>query len=206
MMMNPAGTLMSTMKDIFSVKSLQTVLYGFGGFAGALGIPQFFLSQTTWWAQPVVRTLAPVVTTGILATLAWYALGDRDAVRTVVTGGLVASGWRAVSEVVPASQKASFPIPLLAGLGDAQSDAFRRAIEGEIVRQLQSEGLSAYATVDEIRRLGMNGMGAYATVSDMTRAADGQSGFHGLPQPRTLMPSGVGFADEFDPKTMRERF
>ena len=195
--MNPAATLMGTVKEVFSTESVQTIIAGRAGFGGALALPQAALSGWSMYngseiQNKVVRVASSGVATALLATAAAYFTKDRQIVRNVITGGLIATGWRGVSEAVPADKKSSFPIPLLSGMGDAQSDAFRTAIEAEIVKQLQSEGVSGYLTLDQARRAGMAGMGAYVTPSELSAA--------------TMHPVGIGVADEFDPKQARERF
>ena len=191
---NPSATIMGQLKDIFSVKSVQTIFAGLIGFGGALALPQMAASAVKLDlyfkadAQgSVVRVLSSGVATGLLAFATGWLTKDRDMVKTVTIGGLIATGWKVLSEMVPADKKATFPIPLLAGMGDSQSEAFRRAIEAEIVKQIGVEG---YATQDQIARA--VGVSGYATPAQLERAAN-------------LTPVGVG-ADEFDTRAMSERF
>lgn len=190
---------MSSIKDVVSVDAVKTAVAGLAGFGGALGIPQAVLSSTEAWKNPWIRVGASLLTTALLGVVVNYVTKDRELVKTAITGGLVATGWRGLSEAVPADKKASFPIPLLAGMGDAASDNFRRAIEQEIVQQLNQNGVSAYLTPGQADRaqVQMNGyrrnMGAYLTPGQVDRA----QGF---------ALSGMGRADEFDTKSIAERF
>jgi len=191
---------MSQLKDVFSVKSVQTIIAGLVGFGGALALPQIAaqtlkveLYNKADATGSVVRVLSSGVATGLLAFAAGWLTKDSTVVKTVTIGGLIATGWKGLSEMVPADQKAKFPIPLLAGygMGDSQSDAFRRAIEAEIVKQIGNEGVSGYATPEEVQRA--VGFSGYATPEQVARAA-------------SMTPVGVGRSDEFDPRATVERF
>lgn len=187
---NPAAGAMNIFKDMFSVDTVKSMVLGLLGFGTALALPQMVLSQVELYrTQPIVRVLAPLVVTGLAAALVGFVTKDKNMIKTTLTGGLVATGWRALSEVVPAEKKPTFPIPLLAGMGDAQSEAFRKAIEGEILKQLNAEGVSGYLTPGQVENaVRQGGMSAYLTPGQVERA------------------TGMGARDEFSPRAMAERF
>lgn len=190
---NPATALVGTFKDLISLDSLKTVITGLLGWGASLAGPQALLSTTTVWTYPAVRVLASLVATGVSAVAAGYLTKDREVVRNIVVGGLIGTGWRALSEVVPAASKATFPLPLLAGMGDPQTEAFKRAIEGEIQAQLKRNGMSAYLTPRQAIAAQPQGMGMHGYLTP-GQVADAQ----GIPL--------SGLNDEFDTRLVAEKF
>lgn len=205
---DPIGSVMGVLKEAFSKETLTAAVQSGLGFGGTLGGSKLLFNSFAMLNTPVGRVGTNLVVT-ILETLLFGAVGGAKLGARILTGGLLATIWQGVSEAVRGTPAAQW-VPTL---GEGPEDAeFRRAIEGEVLRELrgggrytdegmsiylpaagvnyvQPAGASAYMTGREADKLAYNGVGAYMTERELDRA------------------SGMGDAEEeFSAATAPERF
>ena len=197
---NPVASIASRIEEAFSQEGIGDFLQGLVGFGGSLAGSQLITTQMIKDANtPLGRIISTLGTGLILSALSGYV--SPKAPKRVFFGALLATGYRALSEVVPAEKKATFPLPLLAGMGEDTD--FRKVVEAEILKNLRARGVSGYlppAGLANYRRPA--GMDAYLTESE----AAGMGAYLTESEAAGLVPSGVGYADEFSGGDAPERF
>ena len=200
---------MGVLKEAFSKETLMAAVQSGLGFGGALGGSKLLFNSFAMLNTPVGRVGTNLLVT-ILETLVFGAVGGAKLGARILTGGLLATIWQGVSEAVRGTPAAQW-VPTL---GEGPEDAeFRRAIVGEVLRELRggggrytdegmsiylqpagvnyvpAAGASAYMTGREADKLAYNGVGAYMTERELDRS------------------TGMGDAEEeFSASTAPERF
>jgi len=223
---NPMGAIESLVREAFSGDTIETAFHtglGFGGaLAGMKALTACFPALNTQWA----RTPA-VLGAGLAGSLLLGMLGGKSMGVRAVTGTVLATLWQGVSEVVKGTAAAQW-IPTL-GEGP-EAEAFRKAIEREVLKELQGgggpqsteEGMSYYlqpAGVSEAylkpagsaAYLQPAGSSAYLTMNESEAAQRGMG--HGgmsaylTSSEATAARAGMGDADaEFGGRDLPERF
>jgi len=183
--------------------SLKTVVHMGVGFGGALALSKIAYSELIPALDtPVGRVASTFGVTVLESSLVGLFMGRSTAAR-VLAGGLLASLWRGLTEVLPADQG------IIPTLGDSDEE-FRRAVQEEVLREMrggmgeqsiylqpagvedvyiQPAGSEAYLTGNEGRELVDTGVGAFMTGRELDRAE-----------------SGMGDTPEFGSRMMPERF
>jgi hypothetical protein len=192
---------MDVVKDAFSRPTMETMLHTGVGFGAALAIAKFASSAkvlnvtgeaTLDKVGRVATTLGGTVLSSVLGGM---VLGKVGAARMVI-GGLLATVWQGVTELVKGTGAAEY-IPTL---GQAVDEDFRKAVETEVLRSLRrGGGMSSYLTpAGSERYLQPAGSAAYFT----PRGA----GMEAFATEREVVGSGVGADAEFGPSADIERF
>jgi hypothetical protein len=201
---NPLAAITSRLEEVFSAEGIGDLLQGMAGFGGSLFLERLLTTKViTAIASPVGRIAATFVSGIALSTVSEYLIPH--SAKKVFAGSLLATGWRALSEIVPAADKATFPVPLLAGMG-AGEEAFKKAIEHEILKQMRG-GVSDY-----IEPAGINeyfppaGMDAYLTTAEAERAALPSPGVGAYLTASEALKAGMGAYDEFAGAGSPEKF
>lgn len=201
LMDNPVKAVMDIVKDAFSKPSLETMLHTGLGFGGSLAIAKFVSSPKVLNAtgeailDKAGRVGITLASTVITSVLGGAVVGKVGAARMVI-GGLVATLWQAVTEVVKGTQAADF-VPTL---GQAVDEDFRKAVETEVLRNLRrGGGMNAYLTpAGSERYLTPAGSAAYFT----PRGA----GMEAFATERSIVDAGVGADAEFGRNSEIEQF
>jgi hypothetical protein len=197
---NPLQAVMDVVKDAFSRPTLETMLHTGAGFGAALVIARFASSAkvlnvtgeaTLDKVGRVATTLGGTVLSSVLGGM---VLGKVGAARMVI-GGLLATLWQGVTELVKQTDAAQY-IPTL---GQAVDEDFRKAVEVEVLRNLRrGGGMNAYLTpAGSERYLQPAGSAAYFT----PRGA----GMEAFATERSVVEAGVGDS-EFGPSADVEKF
>lgn len=145
--------------------------------------------------------------------LAGIVTKDSKLTSRFMAGGLLATLWQGLTELLPAEAKAYIPT-----LGAPADDEFRRAIEREVLKELRggvsgylpaagSEGYSTYLQPAGIEYLTPAGQEAYLTEQGAERAQAGMGAYlteTGIDRAEAGM-GGEDF-DEFSRVTLPERF
>lgn len=196
---NPVAAVTSVFEEAFSPDSLELVFHTGLGFGGTLvGSRLVYKQLITGLDTPVGRVgthLLGSIASGLLfGTVGGTVLGAR-----ALTGGLLATLWQAVSEAVRGS-KAQDWVPTL---GESpEEEAFRKAIEQEVLRELKSGGVSEYlAPAGSEMYLPPAGSEAYLTEKEAT---EGSMGAYLTENEAMKTVVGIG-SHEFGPSTS-ERF
>lgn len=203
---NPAVGIMQSIQRSINVDTLVTVSTQVASFGGVLAASKFVTSKVAFLNNAIGRVAATLLSAVGLSYLA-NMLVPRLA-GEVMRMGLFATGYRGLTELVPAEKRAAFPMPLLSGMGDASEEAFKRAIEGEIINRMRrsgAAGVGAYLTAGEADRAGM-GQGSYfiqpAGVHEYVEPA-GQGAYLTAGEAER---AGMGEVLEFSRGNMAERF
>lgn len=142
--------------------------------------------------------------------LAGLVSKDSKLTSRYLAGGLLATLWQGLTEFLPVEAKAYIPT-----LGAPESDAFRRAIEKEVLKELRgggvhgymqaagTEGVTTYMTPAGIEYLRPAGAEAYLTEVNASRAEAGLGAY--------LTEVGAeraqaGLGDEFSRTALPEQF
>jgi hypothetical protein len=190
-MSDPVKAVMDMVKDAFSKPSLETVVHTGLGFGGALVISKLasrgilnVTSEST--IDKVGRVGATFGGTVVSSLLGSMLLGPQAGARMVI-GGLLATLWQGVTEVVKGTAAGDF-VPTL---GQAVDEDFRKAVETEVLRSLRrGSGMHAYLTpAGSERYLTPAGSAAYFT----PRGA----GMGAYATERSVIDAGVGTSSEF---------
>lgn len=187
--------------------TLQSVFHTGLGFGGAaIGARLVYKKIITGLDTPVGRVGTHLGVSVIETVLAGLVGGQRFAAQALA-GGLLATLWQGLTEVLPAEAKEFIPT-----LGEGPETAeFRRAIETEVLRQIRGGGggggggMSVYLRPAGVQETYLRSAGSetYLTEREALRAA-GQSAYM---TEREAVAAGVGGADdEFGRTTMPERF
>lgn len=206
---DPIGAIKDTILSAFSKETLETVFHSAIGFGGTL-VASRFLSKKVFpmlGETPVARVATSFGVSVLGSLLLGFIGGARLASRSFA-GGLLATGWQVLSEVLPPEAKEIIPT-----LGEGPETAsFRRAIESEMLREMRgggNEGMSVYLQPAGIQETYMTPAGSetYLTSGEGNRLD--QSGVSAYLTKRELVASesGVGDADsEFGGRSLPERF
>lgn len=189
---NPIDSIMGAFQDAFSGDTLTTVAQMGVGFGGALAIAKLVASDkalnlTT--SAPLDKVGRVGVTAGatIAESVIFGFLGQSELAARALVGGMLATFWQGLTEILPAEAKRYVPT-----LGDAETDRFRKAIEQEVLRELnggmnaylepasamsaymQPAGASGYLTTGDIRAGQRDSLGAYLTEREARRYGMGR--------------------------------
>jgi hypothetical protein len=217
---DPIAAIKNALMSAFSMDTAETLFQMGLGFGGAMSMSKWLYVQP--W-MPATATTAPFVQVGstllstALLTGASVLLKNPKLTARVLTGGLFATLWQGLSLAVAGTPVQQF-IPTLSG--SPETDAFRKAIEAEVLKELKgggvhgylraagSEGMSTYLQPAGIAYLKPAGSEAYLTQVNTERANAGMGAY--LTQVNSEMANaGVGHDqgdDEFSRRGMSERF
>jgi hypothetical protein len=217
---DPIAAIKNAVMSAFSMDTIETLTQMGVGFGGSLVFGKWLYQQpwipATAGSASLVKVgstfVSSVVLTGLSALMKKPAMSAR-----ILTGGLFATLWQALSEAISGTQYAAM-VPTLSG--SPETDAFRRAIESEVLKELKSgvhgylpaagaEGFSTYLRPAGIEYLRPAGSEAYLTQVNSERANAGMGAF--LTERESVSvdarPSGVGDdAGEFGGNGLPERF
>lgn len=189
---NPLQAVMDVVKDAFSKPTLETMLHTGVGFGGTLAVAKLLSGPKVLNVASGEETLTKVERVGVTlggtvltTALGGMILGPAGGARMLI-GGLLATLWQAVTEVVKDTSAAEF-IPTL---GDPVDADFRKAVETEVLRSLrggrnmsgylqpagseaylQPAGSAAYFTPRK------TGLGAFSTEMEVAGAGVGETEF-----------------------------
>jgi hypothetical protein len=216
---DPIGAIKNAIMSAFSVDTLETLAHMGAGFGGSLWLGKLFVNQswvpTTPESMPYWKIAsnfgATLALTGLSSLLKKPAMTAR-----ILTGGLFATLWQALSQAVSGTQFQQY-VPTL---GSAESDEFRRAIESEVLRELRggvngylpaagAEGYETYLRPAGIEYLRPAGSEAYLTNQGLVKAENGMGAYlteTGAEKAQAGMGRGDDIADEFSRRAMPERF
>lgn len=198
---NPFQAVMDVVKDAFARPTLDTAVHTALGFGGTLVAAKLLSSPSVLNATGeatldkfgrVGITLASNVGSSLLGSM---VLGKVAGARMLV-GGLLATIWQGVTELVKGTPAADY-VPTL---GQAVDEDFRKAVETEVLRNLRrGGGMSAYLTpAGSAMYLPPAGSAAYMT----PRGA----GMEAFATEHSIVDAGVGADAEFGRNTEIERF
>lgn len=214
---DPIGAIKNAIMSAFSVDTLETLAHMGVGFGGSLFFGKMLAGQSWMPSDP---GMAPVVKIGstFLSTLGLTGLSsllkNSRLTARVLTGGLFATLWQGLSQLVSGTQFQQY-VPTLSG---AENEEFRKAIEAEVLKELRgggvhgylpaagAEGYETYLRPAGIEYLRSAGSEAYLTEVNSERARSGMGAY--LTERNTVAAdAGVGYGDdEFSRKGMPERF
>jgi len=214
---DPIGAIKNAIMSAFSVDTLETLGQMGVGFGGSLWLGKLLVNQswvpTTPESMPywkIASTFgATLGLTGISSFLKKPSLTAR-----ILTGGLFATLWQALSQAVSGTQFQQY-VPTLSG---AENDEFRRAIESEVLRELRggvngylpaagAEGYETYLRPAGIEYLRAAGSEAYLTNQNLTRAENGMGAYlTEVGAEKAQAGLGEDISDEFSRRAMPERF
>lgn len=215
---DPIGAIKNAVMSAFSMDTIETLAHMGVGFGGSLWLGKL-LYQQPWvpvtLGAPVTKVASTFVSTIGLTALSALLKSPKMTAR-MLTGGLFATLWTAVSEAVKGTSVEQF-VPTLSG---AETDEFRRAIEKEVLKELRggvsdylpaagAEGYSTYLRPAGIEYLRPAGQEAYLTQVNAERANSGMGAFLTEREVSRVdaRPSGVGDDEtEFGSAGLPERF
>ena len=195
--------------------TVETVVQMGVGFGGSLAMTKLAIQQFWPAGTPVVPAVKPLITilSTALLTGASSLLRNPKLSARILTGGLFAALWQGFSVAVIGTPIEQY-VPTLQG--SPETDAFRKAIEAEVLKELKgggvhgylraagSEGISTYLQPAGISYLRAAGSEAYLTQVGTQRANNGMGAY--LTQTNEEMANaGVG-DDEFSRRGMPEKF
>jgi len=214
---DPIGAIKNAIMSAFSMDTVETLAHMGVGFGGSLWLSKMLTNASFVPTTPETMPYWKIAST-FLSTLgltgASSLLKNSRLTARVLTGGLFATLWQAISQMVSGTQFQQY-IPTLSG---AETDEFRRAIESEVLKELRgghagylpaagAEGYETYLRPAGIEYLRPAGSEAYLTQVNTERANAGMSAY--LTERNTEMANaGVGHEsdDEFSRRGMPERF
>jgi hypothetical protein len=214
---DPIAALKNALMSAFSMDTLETLVHMGVGFGGALTLGKWLYVQpwmpATAGSASFVKVGSTFLSTAVLTAMSAVLKQPRLTAR-ILTGGLFATLWQGLSEAVSGTQVQQY-IPTLSG--SPETDAFRKAIESEVLKELKgggvhgylraagSEGISTYLQPAGISYLRPAGSEAYLTKVNTERANAGMSAY--MTEVNTEMANaGVGDDDEFSRRGMPEKF
>jgi hypothetical protein len=216
---DPVSAIKNALMSAFSMDTVETVLQMGVGFGGSLtmtklGIQQFWPTgvPVPSYAPPMITILSTALLTGASSLLKNPKLSAR-----ILTGGLFAALWQGFSAAVQGTPVQMY-VPTLSG--SPETDAFRKAIEAEVLKELKgggvhgylpaagAEGFSTYLQPAGISYLRPAGSEAYLTSFNTKQANAGMGAY--LTQVNTEKANaGMGHdggEDEFSRRGMPEKF
>lgn len=215
---DPIGAIKNAIMSAFSVDTLETLAHMGVGFGGSLWLGKLFVNQswvpTTPESMPYWKIAGTFGSTLALTGLSSLLKNSQMTAR-ILTGGLFATLWQAISQIVSGTQFQQY-VPTL---GAAENEEFRKAIEAEVLKELRgghagylpaagAEGYETYLRPAGIEYLRPAGSEAYLTEVNTERARGGMSAY--LTERGTeAAQAGVGWdgaSDEFSRRGMPERF
>lgn len=214
---NPLTAITDAFKDAFSGETLETVFHTGLGFGGTLvGSRLIYKQLITGLGDSAIGRIGTTAVTAILGSVLLGYVGGRSLGVRALGGGLLATLWQGLSEAIKDTPAAEW-IPTL---GEGESEEFRKAIEGEVLRELRGggvanhdedeEGMSYYLSpAGSSEYLPPAGSEAYLTSQEAEEAVEEPVGMSAYLTRRETIAAeaGVGDADsEFGPAGMPERF
>jgi hypothetical protein len=213
---DPVTAIKNALMSAFSMDTLESLFQMGVGFGGAMTISKWLYVQpwmpATAQTASFVQVGSTLISTAVL-TGASVLLKNPKLTARVLTGGLFATLWQAISLAVSGTPAAQF-IPTLSG--SPETDAFRKAIEAEVLKELKgggvhgylrsagSEGFATYLQPAGIEYLSPAGSEAYLTQVNASRANAGMGAY--LTQINSEMANaGIGHDqgdDEFSRRGM----
>jgi hypothetical protein len=215
---DPIGAIKNAIMSAFSMDTVETLAHMGVGFGGSLWLSKLITNAswtpTTPQTMPYWKVGSTFLSSVLLAGASSLLKNSRLTAR-VLTGGLFATLWTAVSEAVSGTQFQQY-IPTLSG---AENEEFRKAIEAEVLKELRgggvhgylpaagAEGFETYLRPAGIEYLRPAGSEAYLTEVNAQRAQSGM-GAYLTERNATAAEAGVGndADDEFSRRGMPERF
>ncbi|MGH9317728.1 MAG: hypothetical protein ACRD1P_11565 [Thermoanaerobaculia bacterium] len=216
---DPIGAIKAALSDAFSMDTLEALFHtalGFGGVA-TLGKIVYKKVIPSFGESGIGRVGTMIGTTIIGSALAGVLTKNRSLTTRVLAGGLLATLWQGLTEILPDSAKEFIPT-----LGEApETEEFRKAIEKEVLRELRGGGVQEYLPAagaegfsEYIQPAGIEqtyltpaGQETYLTAAEGEGAMMGSYLTEREVERVEAQPSGVGEAfDEFSRTAMAERF
>lgn len=217
---DPIGAIKAALSEAFSMDTLEALFHtglGFGGVAA--GGRLLYKKVIPALGETALGRIGTMIGGTVLGTaLIGMVTKNRNFTARFLAGGLLATLWQGLSEVLPESAKEFIPT-----LGEApETEEFRKAIEKEVLRELRggggvsdylpaagSEGISEYIQPAGVENTYLTPAGAetYLTAREGDDAT--MSGYLTASETERveMTPSGVGEAfDEFARASMPERF
>jgi len=209
---DPIRAIKEAVMSAFSGETMETLLHLGLGFGSVIPLSRLVIKN-------LVPTLGDTAYGRVGGTLGVSLLGtaimglvskDSKMTSRYLAGGLLATLWQGLTEFLPVEAKAYIPT-----LGAPGSDAFRQAIEKEVLKELRgggvngylraagTEGVTTYMTPAGIEYLKPAGTEAYLTEVNASRAEAGLGAY--------LTEVGAeraqaGLGDEFSRTALPEAF
>lgn len=217
---DPIQAIKNALMSAFSMDTVETLVHMGVGFGGALTVGKWLYQQpwmpATAGTAPFVQVGSTFISAAVLTGLSALLKNPRLTAR-MLTGGLFATLWQGLSVAVQGTPVQSY-IPTLSG--SPETDAFRRAIEGEVLKELRgggvhgylraagSEGVSTYLQPAGISYLRPAGAEAYLTQVNTERANAGMSAYltEVNSENARFGMGGEEVEDEFSRRGMPEKF
>lgn len=220
---DPIGAIKAALMEAFSMDTLEALFHtglGFGGVAA--GGRLLYKKVIPSFGETAIGRVGTMTGLTVLGTaLISMVTKNRAFTARFLAGGALATLWQVLSEALPESAKEFIPT-----LGaPPETEAFRKAIEKEVLRELRggsmneylqpagAEGISEYIQPAGVENTYLSPAGSetYLTAVDGDRAIDRATMGAFLTENETerveLNPSGVGDPfDEFARTSMPERF
>jgi hypothetical protein len=189
--------VISTVKEAFSTETLETVLHAGLGVTGALAGTKLVTDQI-----PAIKTpiggIAVSAGVSILGSTLINMAGQRVFATRFLFGGMLATALHVLGLVLPKEVAAWTPT---VGLGQAESEEFRAAVQEEVLQQLQA-GQGAYVPPAGAEMyVPPAGAEAYLTEREALGAGAGA-----YLTEREAIGAGVGAYDEISGASGPERF
>lgn len=215
---DPIGAIKNAIMSAFSMDTVETLAHMGVGFGGSLWLSKMLVNAsfvpTTPESMPYWKIGATFASTLGLTGLSSLLKNSRLTAR-VLTGGLFATLWQAISQAVSGTQFQQY-VPTLGG---AENEEFRKAIEAEVLKELRgggvhgylpaagAEGFETYLRPAGIEYLRPAGSEAYLTEMNADRARGGM-GAYLTERNSVAAEAGVGndTDDEFSRRGMPEKF
>lgn len=209
---DPIQQVMAIFKEAFSSDALETLVvtgFGFGGVAA--GSRLLYNTVIPALDTPIGRIGTSFGSTIVGTAAVGFITKNARHTTRFLTGGLLATLWQVLSEVLPQDAKEFIPT-----LGNAESAEFRKAIEQEVLKSIRrgassGDGMSYYLQPAGVEYLPAAGSEAYFTahegeVADERRAV----GMDAYLTEHNFEAAEAGMGDlvesEFGGKGMSERF
>lgn len=216
---DPIGAIKAALSEAFSMDTLEALFHTGLGFGGvAIGGRLLYRKVIPSLGESALGRVGVMAGTTVLGTaLMGFVTKNKALTTRFLAGGLLATLWQGLSEILPESAKEFVPT-----LGDApETEEFRRAIEKEVLKELRgggvqeymapagAEGISEYIQPAGIQETYLRpaGQETYLTQVQGEEATMGSFLTSSEVERVEARPSGVGEAfDEFSRVSMAERF
>jgi hypothetical protein len=201
---NPIEGIIQTFQDAFSMDAMETLFHTGLGFGGTLAGSRLLMRKVipALGSTAIGRVGTTAGTSVLVSALLGLLTKDRTIAARSLTGGLLATLWQGLSEILPAEAKEFIPT-----LGDAETAAFTRAVQDEVLREMRggsNGGMSVYLRPAGVSETYLRPAGSQAYLTQREAQHGGVSAY--LTQ-NELRAAGVGaIQDEFSSDSMPERF
>lgn len=139
---DPVGAIKQALSDAFSMDTLEVMFHTALGFGGvAAGGRLVYKKLIPSFGESAIGRVGTMIGSTVLGTtLIGMVTKNRALTTRFLAGGLLATLWQGLSEVLPESAKEFIPT-----LGEGpETEEFRKAIEKEVLKELRGGGVSDY--------------------------------------------------------------